>query len=88
MQHRHHDLGHLKRGDLVVVELGYAANVRLLDNTNYQQYRSGRQYNVYGGFYKRSPASITVPHTGHWHVAVDLGGNSGQVSSRVRVIPC
>jgi len=88
MQHQHYDLGHVNRGDLVVVELGYAANVRLLDNTNYQQYRSGRQHNCYGGFYKHSPAKIAVPRSGHWHVAVDLGGNPGNVKSAVSVIPC
>ncbi|MDE2854983.1 MAG: DUF1883 domain-containing protein [Chloroflexota bacterium] len=68
MEHLHRDVGHLSRGDGVEVSLGYAANVLLLDNINYQNYRSGRQHKYYGGHYKQSPAIIGIPHAGHWHV--------------------
>ena len=88
MNFQHYDLGHINRGDIVVVELGYAANVLLLDNTNYQHYQQRRQHQYYGGYYKHSPARIEVPRSGRWHVAIDLGGNAGRVKSSVRVIPC
>ena len=39
MQFNHWDLGHRNRGDIVVVNIsGNAANVRLLDSSNFQNY--------------------------------------------------
>lgn len=39
-----HDLGNLKRGQVVEVALDKAANVRLLDSSNFGAYRNGRQH--------------------------------------------
>ena len=73
-------------GDFVEVTLsGNAANVLLVDETNFQNYRSGRQFRYYGGYFTRSPAVIQVPFPGKWHVVVDLGGRAGSVSAAVRV---
>lgn len=36
---------------------------------------------------KSSPARLVIPHTGHWHVTVDMQGLRGQTRSAVRVIP-
>ena len=50
MQFNHWNLGHRSQGDVVVVNIsGNAANVRLLDSTNFQNYKSGRRHNYYGG---------------------------------------
>jgi hypothetical protein len=62
------------------------ANVRLLDDVNFYAYRSGRQHRYYGGRATRSPVTIPVPHSGRWHVVVDLGGYGGHVSASVAVI--
>lgn len=84
----HHQLGHLERGSVVEVTLrGNAANVRLMDSSNLSSYKNGRQHRYYGGLITRSPARITVPSLGTWHVAVDMQGLSGQTRSSVRVIP-
>lgn len=84
----HYDLGHLKRGSTVVVTLsGNAANVRLLDSTNFNSYRQGRQHRYYGGLAKRSPVRLAVPHDGRWHVTVDLVGLGGSVRSGIQVEP-
>lgn len=88
MQVVHHDLGSLRGGEIVEVHLrGNAANVRLMDGSNFQSYRSGRQHRFYGGHYRQSPIRLPVPHSGRWHVAVDLGGYVGRLSSSVRVLP-
>ncbi len=44
-QYRHYDLGHRKTGEVVEVTLsGNAANVRLMDSSNFHSFRSGRQH--------------------------------------------
>ena len=88
MNFQKYDLGHQTRGNVVEVTLsGNAANVRLLDSTNFQNYRAGRRHHYYGGLVKRSPIRLTIPHTGTWYVTVDLQGLRGQVRSSIRVIP-
>ncbi len=83
----HYDLKQLNEGEVVEVTLDAAANVRLLDEPNFGGYRAGRQYSFYGGHVTRSPYMTRVPHGGHWHLVVDLGGYSGEVRSSVRVLP-
>ena len=70
----------------IQVTLDKQANVRLLDATNFQRYRSGQQHNYYGGLAKVSPINLKAPYQGHWHVVIDLGGYSGTVRASVRVL--
>lgn len=81
----HNDLGWLNAGQVVEVTLGNAANVRLMDQSNFNSYRQGQQHRFYGGHAVRSPIRLQVPNGGHWHVAIDLGGNGGTIRSSVRV---
>lgn len=75
-----------EKGDIIQVTLyGTASNVLLLSEENFQNYRSGRDYTYFGGYYTRSPAVLTAPASGRWHVVVDLGGRAGQVTASVRV---
>src|SRR6185437_4078839 len=88
MQYIVHDLGSRSAGDIVEVILsGSAANVQLMDSSNYQSYKSGRQYRYTGGHATRSPVRLQVPSSGHWYVVVDLGGHAGDVRSSARVLP-
>ena len=88
MKFTHYELGQQPRGTVVEVTLaGSAANVRLLDSSNFQSYRSGRQHRYHGGLIRRSPARLVIPQSGHWHVTVDMQGLRGQTSSSIRVIP-
>jgi hypothetical protein len=82
-----YNLKQLSRGQIVEVELDHAANVLLLDSSNFNSYRNGRRHTYYGGYVTRSPFHIAVPRNGHWHVAIDLGGASGRTRSGVRVLP-
>jgi len=84
----HSDLGFRQAGDVVEITLsGNAANVRLLDNANFEAYRSGRQHRYIGGTATQSPVRLTLPSSGHWHVAVDMQGLQGTTRASVRVIP-
>ena len=88
MKFTHYDIGYQSRGTVVEVTLsGNAANVRLLDNSNFQNYKRGRRHRCYGGLIKRSPVRLVVPHSGHWHVTVDLQGLRGRVRSSIQILP-
>lgn len=87
MQHQLYDLKTVEKGSIIEVTLGYAANVRIMDSSNYSKYKSGRRHQYLGGYVKSSPFRQTVPRTTHWYVAVDLGGHAGKISSSVRVLP-
>lgn len=88
MQYQSYDLGQLNGGEIVQVILkGNAANVKLMDSSNFSNYKSGRQHTYYGGHVTRSPHNIPVPSSGRWYVTIDLGGYAGRVNSSVRVLP-
>lgn len=88
MEYRYWDLRQLPRGAVVQINLiGNAANVFLVDSSNFQAYRSGRNYRYYGGLARQSPVQLTVPHSGHWYAVVTLGGLPGRVNATVQVLP-
>lgn len=88
MQFQKYNLGHLKGGEVVEVTLkGNAANVKLMNSSNFQSYRAGRRHTYYGGYVRKSPYKVKVPNSGTWYLTVDLGGYSGKVSSSVKVLP-
>jgi len=88
MNFTHYPLGQLEQGSVVVVTLqGSAANVRLMNDANFNSFRSGRQHRYHGGLAKSSPVRLPVPHSGNWHVTVDMQGLRGTVRSGVNVVP-
>jgi hypothetical protein len=88
MQFVQHDLGYRTGGEVVEIALsGNAANVRLMDSSNFSSSRNGRQHRYYGGLAKRSPVRLQIPHSGHWYVAVDMQGLWGSVRSSARILP-
>lgn len=88
MRFTHYDLGYRERGEIAEVVLsGHAANVRLLDGSNFASYRNGRRHRYFGGLARQSPVRIAIPHSGHWHIAVDMQGLGGSVSSSMRMLP-
>jgi hypothetical protein len=81
----HTDLGTLSANSVVVVHLGTAANVRVLDDSNFRSYQTGGRHHFYGGHYQRTPVRIPIPISGHWHVVIDLGGHAGTIRASVDV---
>lgn len=90
-QFTRYDLGQQRRGAAAVVTLrGNAANVLLLDASNFNSYRSGRSYRyAAGGLVTRSPFRLVIPSDGHWYVTVDLRGQgpSARVNSTISMEP-
>jgi hypothetical protein len=88
MNFQHYDLGNRTAGEIVEVTLSdNAANVQLMDSSNFSNYKARRQYRYQGGQAKRSPVRLQIPRSGHWHIAIDLGGHRGNVRSAVNVLP-
>lgn len=87
MKFIHYEFKNLTRGQTIEVTLSAGANVRLMNTSNYNQYRSGRRHSYYGGLAKRSPFRLVVPHSGNWHVTVDTVGLRNGTKASARVLP-
>ena len=84
MNYLHYEFN-LDSNDVVEVSLNKQANVRLLDSSNYQKYRRGQKYTFHGGKATKSPAHIRPPHSGNWHIVMDVGGYAGTVKASVNI---
>lgn len=88
MKFVHHELGQCKSGEIVEITLsGSAANVLLMDSSNFQSYRNGREHRYFGGLATKSPVHLQIPRSGNWHIAVDMRGLHGSVSSSAHLLP-
>lgn len=87
MQFVQSDLGQRNGGEIVEVTLTRAANVRLMDSSNFSSYKNGRNHRYIGGLVKTSPFRLQIPNSGHWYVAVDMRGLSGSTRASFRVLP-
>ena len=88
MQFSYYDLKQRKSGEIVEASLsGNAANVFLVDYSNFQSYKAGRRYQYFGGNATRSPVRLSIPHSGHWYLVIDLGGYTGNVRHSMRILP-
>jgi hypothetical protein len=58
----------------VEVDLKYAADVFLVDSTNFRNYENGRKFTYFGGHYTKTPVVITVSGSGRWYLIVQGGG--------------
>lgn len=87
MQFIHNDLGQRVRGEIVEVTLTNGANVRLMDSSNFSNYKNGRAHRYQGGLAKVSPLRLAIPSSGRWHLAIDMQGLRGSTRASVRVLP-
>lgn len=68
-----HAREYLNNGDAVMVNCDHQCNVLVMDDQNFNAYQSGNQCRYFGGFYKRMPARISIPHSGNWNTVLDAG---------------
>lgn len=85
MKYLHYDFN-LSDNDVVSVTLDKQANVRLMDGSNYQNFKSGRKHRFYGGRATKSPVRLSPPNSGHWHLVIDTGGYAGTIRASVEVV--
>lgn len=58
-------------GDLSVhVELQYASDVFLVNDSNYRRMNNGQNFDYFGGHYTKSPVRIKVNGAGRWYLIV------------------
>jgi hypothetical protein len=90
-QFQRFDLGQCKRGDVWRVELTAAANVFLVDSSNFNAFRQGRDFRHYGsgGLMTRSPHDFVIPRAGRWYIVAHAWGLSrgGRISVARLQIP-
>jgi hypothetical protein len=54
-----------QNGDIIHITLpGTEADVRVMDDRNFNVFRSGRQHRYAGGHFKSSPVKIAAPSAG------------------------
>jgi hypothetical protein len=87
LQFIHNDLGQRKAGEIVEVTLTSGANVRLMNNYDFNNYKNGRRHRYIGGLATKSPFRLQIPNSGHWHVAIDMQGLRGSTKASVRILP-
>jgi len=58
----------------VEVHLQHAADVFLVDSSNFRRYESGQQFTYFGGQYTQTPVRISVNESGRWYLIVRGGG--------------
>lgn len=88
MNFTHYDLGYMRGGEIIEVILqGSAANVRLMDSSNFSSYKAGRDHRYQGGLVRKSPFHVKVPRAGNWHITVDMAGLRGTTRSSIRQLP-
>ncbi|KIL07459.1 hypothetical protein SR42_14905 [Clostridium botulinum] len=58
----------------VEVQLTHAADVFLVDSSNFHKYKSGQSFKYFGGHYTKTPVHISVDGAGRWYLIVRGGG--------------
>lgn len=82
-----YDLGSRKSGEIIEVTLTAAANVRLMQSSDFNNYKNGRRHSYKGGLVKRSPYQIAIPSSGRWYLTVDMQGLRGSTKSSIQILP-
>lgn len=80
------DLGTIKRDAIVEVTLSNGANVRLMTNSEFNNYKTGRKYKFIGGLAKISPINLQSTSSGRWYVVVDMEGLQGSTKASVKML--
>lgn len=88
MNFNYWDLKQRKRGEIIEITIsGNATNVRLMDSSNFQAFKRGRNHRFVGGLAKRSPVRVQIPRNGHWYVVLDYGGLPGRGRASLQILP-
>lgn len=84
-KHLHYNFT-LTKDEVIEVNLSSQANVLLMDDSNYSEYRKKRDFEYIGGFVKATPFRIRPPNNGHWHVVIEGSNQDKKLRAAVRVL--
>ena len=82
----HFELGQRQKGEIIEVTLTGGANVQLMNDANFSDYKNGKKCRFYGGLATRSPYRLAVPETGNWHVTIDNRGLGNSTVATVKTL--
>ena len=85
MKYWFHDVGIVEQGKIIEVTLDQAANIRIMDEDNYNNFKNRQSYSAIIYFITTSPFKIKLPRSAHWYVVVDPEDQPGSVVSSVKV---
>lgn len=72
--------------DTVEIAIDNQANVMMLDDSNFDNYKKGRGFKYIGGRVRVTPFRLSPPHAGQWNLVIDLGGQAGSVRAGFRIL--
>jgi hypothetical protein len=82
----------LRRGDIARGTCDRPCNFKIMDDFNFQRYKSGTEYSCHGGFYRVFPARVVIPSDGDWNIvgdcdalSLDFDINSNNLNSELAV---
>ncbi len=67
-----HSREYLDSNDVVEVESDTQCNVMLMTDTDYSNFKSRRDFQYIGGFFKSFPARLVPNHSGNWNIVLSL----------------
>jgi len=81
-----HTREYLDSGNVAVLDCDTQCNFMLLTDSDFSSYKRGGRFQYYGGHFKMFPAKISVPHSDHWNVVIDLGGGTAKIRHSLRFL--
>lgn len=70
----------------IIVFLQHQANVFLMEEAEFENYRFGSLFRCRGGWCRRAPVRLAIPSQAKWCVVVDLAGQDLDISAYVEVV--
>ena len=85
MKYWFHDIGNVEQGKILEIALDRTANVRIMDELNYENFKNRQSYSAIIYYVTSPQLRVKLPRTAHWYVVIDLEGQSGSVASTVKL---
>jgi len=85
MKNHLHKILTLMPEDIVLVHLNGPAMVYLMPSSEYAHYIEGESFSAYGGESQESPARLSAPEEGNWHIVIETLNPSGDLTVRVEI---
>lgn len=81
-----HSREYLNQGDEFIADSTHQCNFLVMDDSNFANFKAGRDYRYFGGFFTHFPASIVIPSTGGWNAVIHTGGSPTTIKASFSVI--
>lgn len=76
----------IQAGHKVKVTLSRPANVKLMNDRNFNNYRNGRRHEYFYGKLLNDSVIIPVGSSGIWNITIDLGVGGGTIRHKIEII--